>query len=148
MMPGRCKVARNLQGDLPEVNGFMMQPAAMVPPDVFSQNLQALTQIIDKQQQKMDWQQDWLCHSLVTFKILKMTQEDDPEVYIKAFKRHALMTGLDKAFAASEVVYSWEKPVPGPVNPHPQETEKWLNFNRGRPRETVCFQCEKTGHFS
>lgn len=37
-----------------------MQPAMMAPPNVLSQNLQAITQIINIQQQMMDQQQDWL----------------------------------------------------------------------------------------
>lgn len=49
-------LARNLQRDLPEFNNSMMQPAAMTPPNLLSQNLQALTQIIDTQQQEMDRQ--------------------------------------------------------------------------------------------
>lgn len=50
-----------------------MQLMALAPLDVLGQNLQALIQILDAQQQMMDQQQDWLCHSLVTFKIPKMT---------------------------------------------------------------------------
>ncbi|KYO40153.1 hypothetical protein Y1Q_0022086 [Alligator mississippiensis] len=33
----------------------------------------------------------------------KMTKDDDPEAYIEAFERHALMTGLDKRFWASQL---------------------------------------------
>lgn len=63
-----------------------MQPAAMTPPEVLGQNLQAPTQILNVQQQMMDWQQDWLQHSLTAFRMPKMTQEDGPEAYIEAFE--------------------------------------------------------------
>ncbi|KYO36708.1 hypothetical protein Y1Q_0024374 [Alligator mississippiensis] len=92
-----------LQRDLPEVNDIAMQPAATAPPDVLSQNLKALTKIIDTQQQMMDQQQDWLHHSLATFKMPKMAQDDDLETYIEAIERHALMTRLDKGYWASQL---------------------------------------------
>lgn len=69
-----------------EADNTTMQLAAVVPPDVLSQNLQALMQIINTQQQMMDQQHDWLCHSLVAFKRPKMTWEDDPDASIEAFK--------------------------------------------------------------
>lgn len=55
---------------------------------------------------------------------------------------------LAEAFAVSEMVYSWEKPVPSPGSTHPCKAEKRLNPIRSRPREMVCFQCERTEHFS
>ncbi|KYO20670.1 hypothetical protein Y1Q_0012558 [Alligator mississippiensis] len=33
----------------------------------------------------------------------KMTKEDDPEAYIEAFERHALVTRLDKRYWASQL---------------------------------------------
>ncbi|KYO29505.1 hypothetical protein Y1Q_0004911 [Alligator mississippiensis] len=51
----------------------------------------------------LDWQQDWLRHSLVSFKMPKMTRDNDPETYIKAFERHALITGLDKGYWSSQL---------------------------------------------
>ncbi|KYO35576.1 hypothetical protein Y1Q_0018183 [Alligator mississippiensis] len=33
----------------------------------------------------------------------KMTQEDDPEAYIEAFERHAIMSELDKGYWASQL---------------------------------------------
>ncbi|KYO41424.1 hypothetical protein Y1Q_0006239 [Alligator mississippiensis] len=33
----------------------------------------------------------------------KMTKDDDPEAYIEAFERHALMTGLDQSYWASQL---------------------------------------------
>ncbi|KYO42736.1 hypothetical protein Y1Q_0022395 [Alligator mississippiensis] len=80
-----------------------MQPAAMAPADILGQNLQVLTQILDLEQQMLDRQQDWLRHSLVVFKMPKMTRDDDLEAYIKAFECHALMTGLDKGYWASQL---------------------------------------------
>ncbi|KYO40957.1 hypothetical protein Y1Q_0013709 [Alligator mississippiensis] len=80
-----------------------MQPVATGPAEVLGQNVQVLTQILDSQQQMMDRQQDWLRHSLASFKMLKMTKDDDPEAYIKAFERHALMTGLDQGYWASQL---------------------------------------------
>lgn len=35
--------------------------------------------------------------------MLKMTLEDDLEAYIEAFKWHAIMTGLDKGYWASQL---------------------------------------------
>ncbi|KYO33428.1 hypothetical protein Y1Q_0008645 [Alligator mississippiensis] len=32
-----------------------------------------------------------------------MTSEDDPEAYIEAFERHAILTGLDKSFWAGQL---------------------------------------------
>ncbi|KYO19171.1 hypothetical protein Y1Q_0006526 [Alligator mississippiensis] len=32
-----------------------------------------------------------------------MTSEDDPEAYIEAFERHAILTGLDKVFWAGQL---------------------------------------------
>ncbi|KYO19163.1 hypothetical protein Y1Q_0006519 [Alligator mississippiensis] len=81
-----------------------MQSSALGPTDVLRQNLQVLTQIQDSQQQMLDRQQDWLWHSLVTFKMPKMTRDDDPEAYIEAFEWHALMTGLDKGYWVSQLV--------------------------------------------
>ncbi|KYO26715.1 hypothetical protein Y1Q_0019186 [Alligator mississippiensis] len=80
-----------------------MQPAAMTPPDVLGQNLQALTQILNAQQQMMEWQQDWLWQSLTTFRMPKMMQEDDPKAYIEAFERYAILRGLDKGYWASQL---------------------------------------------
>ncbi|KYO24204.1 hypothetical protein Y1Q_0004254 [Alligator mississippiensis] len=80
-----------------------MQPAAMNSPDMLGQNLQMLTQIIDAQQQKLECQHDWLQHSLTAFKMPQMTSEDDSEVYIKTFERHAILTGLDKGYWASQL---------------------------------------------
>ncbi|KYO28499.1 hypothetical protein Y1Q_0006471 [Alligator mississippiensis] len=76
-----------------------MQPAAMAPPDV--QNFQALIEILNAQQQMIEWKQDWLQHGLTAFKMLKMTQED--EAYIEAFEWHAIMTGLDKGYWVSQL---------------------------------------------
>ncbi|KYO23616.1 hypothetical protein Y1Q_0002256 [Alligator mississippiensis] len=80
-----------------------MQAMAIGPADVLGQNLQALTQILNSQQQMLDRQQDWLQHSLASFKMPKMTKDDDPEAYIEAFERHALMTRLDKRYWASQL---------------------------------------------
>ncbi|KYO30426.1 hypothetical protein Y1Q_0019056 [Alligator mississippiensis] len=80
-----------------------MQAPAIGPADVLGQNLQLLTQILSSQQQMMDRQQDWCQHSLASFKMPKMTKEDDPEAYIEAFERHALVTGLDKRYWASQL---------------------------------------------
>ncbi|KYO27978.1 hypothetical protein Y1Q_0014176 [Alligator mississippiensis] len=80
-----------------------MQATAIGPADVLGQNLQALTQILNSQQQMLDQQQDWLQHSSVSFKMPKITKDDDPEAYIEAFKWHALMTGLDKRYWASQL---------------------------------------------
>lgn len=52
-----------------------MHLAMMTNPDLLGQTLQALTQILDVQQQQVALQQDWLQHNLAFF---KMTQEDDP----------------------------------------------------------------------
>ncbi|KYO28237.1 hypothetical protein Y1Q_0005904 [Alligator mississippiensis] len=73
------------------------------PADVLGQNPQALAQILNSQQQMLDWQEDWLQHSLASFKMPKMTKDDDPEVYIEAFEWHALMTRLDKRYWASQL---------------------------------------------
>ncbi|KYO42761.1 hypothetical protein Y1Q_0016157 [Alligator mississippiensis] len=51
----------------------------------------------------MDRQQDWFRHSLASCKMPKMTKDDDPEAYIKAFEWHALMTGLDQGYWASQL---------------------------------------------
>ncbi|KYO26198.1 hypothetical protein Y1Q_0002006 [Alligator mississippiensis] len=80
-----------------------MQAPAMGPADVLGQNLQLLTQILSSQQQMLDRQQDWCQHSLASFKMPKMTKEDDPEAYTEAFERHALVTGLDKRYWASQL---------------------------------------------
>ncbi|KYO46316.1 hypothetical protein Y1Q_0021835 [Alligator mississippiensis] len=80
-----------------------MQAVAIGPTDVLGQNLQALTQILNSQQQMLDWQQVWLQHSLASFKMPKMTKDDDPEAYIEAFERHTLMTRLDKRYWASQL---------------------------------------------
>ncbi|KYO45758.1 hypothetical protein Y1Q_0021408 [Alligator mississippiensis] len=79
------------------------QPVPMTTANILGQNLQALTQILDSQQQMLDHQQDWLRHSLVSFKIPKITKDDDPEAYIKAFERHALMTGLNQEYWANQL---------------------------------------------
>lgn len=81
----------------------MMQLAAIAPPGVLSQNLQAVPHIIDTQQQMMDRQQNWMHHTLVTFKMPRMTQDDDPEAYFEAFEWHALMDGLDKGYWARQL---------------------------------------------
>lgn len=44
-----------------------------------------------------------MCHSLAAFKMPKITQDNDPEPYIEAFKCHTIMTGLDKGFWASQL---------------------------------------------
>ncbi|XP_025069399.1 uncharacterized protein LOC112551653 [Alligator sinensis] len=75
----------------------------MAPANILGQDLQVLTQILVSQQQMMDRQQDWLRHSLASFKMLKMTRDDDPKAYIEAFEHHALMTGLDKGYWASQL---------------------------------------------
>ncbi|KYO41123.1 hypothetical protein Y1Q_0022534 [Alligator mississippiensis] len=80
-----------------------MQPAATGPVDVLGQNLQVLAQILDSQQQIMGRQLDWFQHGLASFKMPKMTKDDDPEAYIEAFERHALMTGLGQSYWASQL---------------------------------------------
>ncbi|KYO22128.1 hypothetical protein Y1Q_0000730 [Alligator mississippiensis] len=80
-----------------------MQLAAMATADILGQNLQVLTQILASQQQMMDHQQDLLRHSLASYKMLKMTRDDDPEAYIEAFECHTLMTGLDKGYWVSQL---------------------------------------------
>ncbi|KYO26767.1 hypothetical protein Y1Q_0019228 [Alligator mississippiensis] len=70
------------------------QPVPITTTDILGQNLQALTQIVDSQQQMFDRQLEWLRRSQVSFKMPKMTKDDDPEAYIEAFERHAPMTGL------------------------------------------------------
>ncbi|KYO30307.1 hypothetical protein Y1Q_0022502 [Alligator mississippiensis] len=80
-----------------------MQAAAIGPADVLGQNLQALTQILNSQQQMLDRQQDWLQHSLASFKMPKMTKDDDLEAYIEVFEQHALMTRLNKRYWASQL---------------------------------------------
>ncbi|KYO19634.1 hypothetical protein Y1Q_0007544 [Alligator mississippiensis] len=79
------------------------QPVPMTTADVLGQNLQALTQNFDSQLQMFDRQQEWLRCSQVSFKILKMTKDDDPEAYIEAFECHALMTGLPQDYWASQL---------------------------------------------
>ncbi|KYO45417.1 hypothetical protein Y1Q_0015088 [Alligator mississippiensis] len=79
------------------------QPVPMTMADVLGQNLQALTQILDSQQQMFDRQQEWFRRSQVSFKMLKMTKDDDPETYIEAFEHHALMTGLPQVYWASQL---------------------------------------------
>ncbi|KYO22472.1 hypothetical protein Y1Q_0003039 [Alligator mississippiensis] len=71
--------------------------------EMLGQNLQVLTQILDVQQQMMDHKQDWLQPGLTAFKRPKMTGDDDPETYIEAFEHHAIMTGLDKGYWASQL---------------------------------------------
>ncbi|KYO32335.1 hypothetical protein Y1Q_0002407 [Alligator mississippiensis] len=80
-----------------------MQAPAMGPVDILGQNLQLLTQILGSQQQMLDQQQEWRQQSLASFKMPKLTKEDDPEVYIEAFERHALVVGLDKRYWASQL---------------------------------------------
>ncbi|KYO29452.1 hypothetical protein Y1Q_0018054 [Alligator mississippiensis] len=96
-----------LAGNLRENPGtkeqLNMQPAAMTPPNMLDQNLQALTQILDVQQPMLECQQDWLWHGLTAFKMPKMTGDDDPEVYIEAFECHVIMTVLDKRYWASQL---------------------------------------------
>ncbi|KYO38187.1 hypothetical protein Y1Q_0007295 [Alligator mississippiensis] len=88
-----------------------MQATAIGPADVLGQNLQALTQILNSQQQMLDRQEDWLQHSLESFKMPKMTKDDDPEAYIEAFERHALMTGLDEILGQPvRSLSSWQGP--------------------------------------
>ncbi|KYO47781.1 hypothetical protein Y1Q_0019846 [Alligator mississippiensis] len=79
------------------------QPVPMTMADVLGQNLQALTQILDSQQQMFDRQQEWLRRSQVSFKMPKMTKDDDPGAYIEAFECHALMTGLPQDYWASQL---------------------------------------------
>ncbi|KYO45462.1 hypothetical protein Y1Q_0015123 [Alligator mississippiensis] len=79
------------------------QPVPMTTADVLGQNLQALTQILDSQQQMFNHQQEWLRRSQVSFKMPKMTKDDDPEDYIEAFERHALMTGIPQDYWASQL---------------------------------------------
>ncbi|KYO39827.1 hypothetical protein Y1Q_0006705 [Alligator mississippiensis] len=79
------------------------QPVPMTTADILGQNLQALTQILDSQQQMLDCQKDWLRHSLVSFKMPKMTRDNDPEAYIEAFEHHALMTSLNQECWASQL---------------------------------------------
>ncbi|KYO48785.1 hypothetical protein Y1Q_0004149 [Alligator mississippiensis] len=79
------------------------QPMPMTAVDVLGQNLQALTQIVDSQQQMFDRQQEWLRRSQVSFKMPKMMKDDDPEAYIEAFEHHALMTGLPQDYWASQL---------------------------------------------
>ncbi|KYO42949.1 hypothetical protein Y1Q_0010279 [Alligator mississippiensis] len=55
-----------------------MQAPAIGPVDMLGQNLQLLTQILGYQQQILDQQQEWRQHSLASFKMPKMTKEDDP----------------------------------------------------------------------
>ncbi|KYO38488.1 hypothetical protein Y1Q_0015717 [Alligator mississippiensis] len=76
---------------------------AMASLDALGQNPQVLTQFLVAQQQMMDQQQDWLWHSLASFKMLKMIQNDDPEAYIEAFECHAIMMGLYKVYWASQL---------------------------------------------
>ncbi|KYO35879.1 hypothetical protein Y1Q_0017355 [Alligator mississippiensis] len=96
-------LARNLRENPGTEEQTIMQPAAMAPSNLLSQNLQALTQIVDAQQQIMECQCDWLRHGLTAFKMPKMTNDDDPEAYIEAFERHAIMMGLDKGYWASQL---------------------------------------------
>ncbi|KYO47102.1 hypothetical protein Y1Q_0014012 [Alligator mississippiensis] len=79
------------------------QHMPMTMADILRQNLQALTQILDSQQQMLDRQQDWLRHSLVSFKMPKMRKDDDPKAFIKAFEHHTLMTGLNQEYWASQL---------------------------------------------
>ncbi|KYO43439.1 hypothetical protein Y1Q_0013504 [Alligator mississippiensis] len=79
------------------------QPVPMTAVDVLGQNLQALTQIVNSQQQMFDRQQEWLRRSQVSFKMPKMMKDDDPEAYIEAFEHHALMTGLPQDYWASHL---------------------------------------------
>ncbi|KYO29488.1 hypothetical protein Y1Q_0000163 [Alligator mississippiensis] len=79
------------------------QPVPLTAVDVLGQNLQALPQIVDSQQQMFDRQQEWLRRSQVSFKMPKMMKDDDPEVYIDAFECHALMTGLPQDYWASQL---------------------------------------------
>ncbi|KYO26123.1 hypothetical protein Y1Q_0003871 [Alligator mississippiensis] len=90
--------------EAPDLASFAnMQATAIIPADVLGQNLQALTQILNSQQQMLNRQQDWLQHSLASFKVPKMTKDDDPEAYIEAFERHALAIRLDKRYWASQL---------------------------------------------
>ncbi|KYO27316.1 hypothetical protein Y1Q_0021241 [Alligator mississippiensis] len=73
------------------------------PVDIIRQNLQLLTQILGSQQQMLDQQQEWHQHSLASFKMPKMTKEDDPEAYIEAFEWHALVAGLNKRYWARQL---------------------------------------------
>ncbi|KYO38468.1 hypothetical protein Y1Q_0015698 [Alligator mississippiensis] len=79
------------------------QPMPMTAVDVLGQNLQALTQIVDSQQQMFDCQQEWLRRSQVSFKMPKMMKDDDPEAYIEAFEHHALLTSLPQDYWASQL---------------------------------------------
>ncbi|KYO39815.1 hypothetical protein Y1Q_0006693 [Alligator mississippiensis] len=79
------------------------QPVLMTALEVLGQNLQALTQIVGSQQQMFDQQQEWLRRGQVSFKMPKMTKDDDPEAYIEAFEHHALMTGLPQEHWASQL---------------------------------------------
>ncbi|KYO43192.1 hypothetical protein Y1Q_0017517 [Alligator mississippiensis] len=79
------------------------QPVPMTAVDVLGQNLQALTQIVDSQQQMFGRQQEWLRRSQVSFKMPKMTKDDDPEAYTEAFECHALMTGLPQDYWARQL---------------------------------------------
>ncbi|KYO48818.1 hypothetical protein Y1Q_0004175 [Alligator mississippiensis] len=79
------------------------QPVPLTAVDVLGQNLQALTQIVDCQQQMFDHQQEWLWHFKGYLALPKMTKDDDPEAYIEAFERHALMTGLPQDYWASQL---------------------------------------------
>lgn len=76
-----------------------MQATEMVPPEVLSQNLQALTQILDAQQQMMDWQLDWLRHSRAMFKMPQMIWR----CILRPFEHYAIMTRLDKRYWASQL---------------------------------------------
>ncbi|KYO35343.1 hypothetical protein Y1Q_0007931 [Alligator mississippiensis] len=80
-----------------------IQPMSMATVDILGQNLQALSQILGLQQQMLDHQQGWPRHSLVSFKMPKMTRDDDPEAYIEAFECHALITGLNQGYWASQL---------------------------------------------
>ncbi|KYO37812.1 hypothetical protein Y1Q_0004671 [Alligator mississippiensis] len=79
------------------------QPVPMTAVDLLGQNLQALTQIVNSQQQMFDRQEEWLRRSQVSFKMPKMMKDDDPEAYIETFERHALMTGLPQDYWASQL---------------------------------------------
>ncbi|KYO35359.1 hypothetical protein Y1Q_0007947 [Alligator mississippiensis] len=80
-----------------------VQPVPMSALEVLGQNLQALTQIVGSQQQIFDQQQEWFRQGHAPFKMPKMTKDENPEAYIEAFERHALMTGLPQEHWASQL---------------------------------------------
>lgn len=68
----------------------------MLQIELLGQMLHAVTKTLEIQQQQALQQQEWMQQNWTSFRMHRMTHEDDAEAYIESFEWMAIQMGLDR----------------------------------------------------